>query len=100
MATQNNQPRMSLTHPHATDVIEFFRSQPRQASRAPNPVPSVEEAQVAQDAFQWFHNIVLTDDSNIENLLAGAEFFSMVLREDYPEIADEFQMHCDALFDC
>ena len=100
MATQNNQPRMSLTHPHATDVIEFFRNQPRQASRAPNPVPSAEESQVIADAFQWFHNIVLTDDSNLKHLQAGADFFEMVMREDYPQVADEFRMHCDALFAC
>jgi len=99
MATQNNQSRMSLTHPQATDVIEFFKSQPRQPTRAPLPVPSAEDCQAVDDAFQWFHNIVLTDD-NLQDLKASADFFEMVLADDYPQVADEFRMHCDALFAC
>ena len=98
MATQDN--RLSLTHPQATDVIEFFKSQPRQPTRAPLPVPSAEDCQAVDDAFNFIHSIVLTNDSNIENLQASADFFEMVLRDDYPEVADEFRLHCDALFAC
>jgi hypothetical protein len=98
MATQSD--KISLTHPQASDVIEFFRSQPRQNHRSPNPTPTVDECQAVDDAFNFLHGIVLTDDSNLEVIRGRVDFFEMVLADDYPQVAEEFRMHCDALFAC
>ena len=98
MATQNN--RMSLTHPNRESVLEIFRAQPRQDFRAPLPVPPAEESDVVQNASIWLQSIVLTDESDLQDLRASADFFEMVMRLDYPLLADEFRMHCDEMFAC
>jgi len=98
MATQND--KISLTHPNRASVIDFFRAQPRQDFRAPLSSPPAKESDVVQDAFIWFHNIVLTDESDLQDLRASADFFEMVMRMDYPQVADEFRMHCDAMLAC
>lgn len=95
MTDKSTQPAtLSLTHPNAVDVIDFFKAQPRQDRPVNPPVPA-DECQALSDAFDWLHSLVGDEVDPVPAM----EFFCMVLEEDYPQHAAELKAHVKALFD-